>query len=177
MKESIEIPVELREALGKYIEELRIKNNLGFNQLSFKIGMNVRTLNEIINGKMKRIIPYHLKKIAYGLKIDYKDLYKMVDYLEQEDFLELENYKNKYAELEKKYEDLEKKYEDLEKKLKKDNNKVKDIINHGNQVIGFNSTVKFEDNSNKDFNYNISELSFEKLEELKKFIKYLKMSE
>lgn len=169
MKESIEIPVELREALGKYIEELRIKNNLGFNQLSFKIGMNVRTLNEIINGKMKRIIPYHLKKIAYGLKVDYKEFYKMVGYLEQEDFLELENCKKKYYE-------LEKKYEELERKLKEGNNKVKDIINHGNQVVGFNSTVNFE-NKIKDFNYDISELSVEKLEELKKFIKYLKVSE
>lgn len=169
MKESVDIPVELREELGKYIEELRIKNNLGFNQLSFKIGMNVRTLNEIINGKMKRIIPYHLKKIAYGLKIDYKELYRIIGYLDQEDFLELENYKKKNIE-------LEKKCIELEKKLKEDNNKVKDIINHGNQVVGFNSTVKFENNI-KDFDYDISELSTEKLEELKKFIKYLKVSE
>lgn len=161
MRESVEIDEELREALGQYIEELRTKNKLGFNQLASKIGMNVRTLNEIINGKMKRIIPYHLQKIAYGLKIDYKDLYKIIGYLAEEDFLEVEIYK-------KKYEDLKKKYEELEKEG------ARTIVNHGNQTIGANSTIEIQGNQEFKGELDLTGLSVDKIEEVKRFIKFLK---
>lgn len=160
MKDFVEIPEEMRSELGDFIENLRIEKNIGFNQLAVKIGMNVRTLNEIINGKMKRIIPYHLQKIAYGLKIDYKELYKIVGYLNDDDFNEAEELKKKLLECEAKLE-------------------IFNNHNTGSQIIGNNlSNVHIVHHENKlgDEDLDISELSEERLEELKKFIKYLKNS-
>lgn len=78
-----EVREELRQKLGNFIEDLRSKKNFGFNQLALKSGINVRSLNEIIYGKAKRINPFHLQKIAKALNIDYKELYKIVGYLDE----------------------------------------------------------------------------------------------
>lgn len=80
-----EIKEELRKKLGDYIEELRNKKNYGFNQLAIKSGVNVRSLNEIINGKAKKVNPFHLKKIAKALNVDYREFYKMVEYLDADE--------------------------------------------------------------------------------------------
>lgn len=80
-----EIKEELRKKLGDYIEELRNKKNYGFNQLAIKSGVNVRSLNQIINGKAKKVNPFHLKKIAKALNVDYKEFYKIVEYLDEEE--------------------------------------------------------------------------------------------
>ena len=77
----VEIKEELRKKLGDYVEELRNKKNYGFNQLSIKSGVNVKSLNEIINGKAKKVNPFHLKKLAKALNVDYKEFYKIVGYL------------------------------------------------------------------------------------------------
>lgn len=79
-----EVKEELRKVLGDFIEKYRIKRKLGFNQLALKSGVNVRSLNEIIYGKAKRINPFHLQKIAKALNIDYKKLYRIVGYLDEE---------------------------------------------------------------------------------------------
>lgn len=80
-----EIKEELRIKLGNYIEELRNKRNYGFNQLAVKSGVNVKSLNEIINGKAKKVNPFHLKKIAKALNVDYREFYKMVEYLDADE--------------------------------------------------------------------------------------------
>ena len=79
-----EIPEELRIKLGNYIEELRQKRDYGFNQLALKSGVNVKSLNEIIYGKSKKVNPFHLQKIAKALNINYKELYKIVGYLDED---------------------------------------------------------------------------------------------
>ena len=79
-----EVKEELRKILGDFIEKYRIKRKLGFNQLALKSGVNVRSLNEIIYGKAKRVNPFHLQKIAKALNIDYKELYKIVGYLDED---------------------------------------------------------------------------------------------
>lgn len=79
-----EVKEELRKILGDFIEKNRIKRKLGFNQLALKSGVNVRSLNEIIYGKAKRVNPFHLQKIAKALNIDYKELYKIVGYLNED---------------------------------------------------------------------------------------------
>ena len=79
-----EIPEELRIKLGNYIEELRQKRDYGFNQLALKSGVNVKSLNEIIYGKSKKVNPFHLQKIAKALNIDYKELYRIVGYLDED---------------------------------------------------------------------------------------------
>lgn len=80
-----EIKEELRIKLGNYIEELRNKRNYGFNQLAVKSGVNVKSLNEIINGKAKKVNPFHLKKIAKALNVDYREFYKIVEYLDADE--------------------------------------------------------------------------------------------
>lgn len=79
-----EIEEKLRIKLGNYIEELREKKGYTFNQLALKSGVNVKSLNEIKFGKSKKVNPFHLQKIAKALNIDYKELYKIVGYLDED---------------------------------------------------------------------------------------------
>lgn len=83
---TLEIDEETRKKLGKYIDNVREQRQLGFNQLALKSGLNPRTLNEIIKGDSKRTNPFALQKIALALRVDYKDLYKIVGYLSESDF-------------------------------------------------------------------------------------------
>ena len=61
--------------LGNCINYLREEKKLGFNQLAKKSGVNVKTLNDIINGKAKRISPIILIKLATALGTHYKYFY------------------------------------------------------------------------------------------------------
>ena len=80
--------------LGNYINKLREERKLGFNQLAKKSGVNVKTLNDIINGKAKRISPAILIKLATALRIHYKYFYWIVNYLDVgDDIQKLENHK------------------------------------------------------------------------------------
>lgn len=79
-----EIEEKLRIKLGNYIEELREKRGYTFNQLALKSGVNVKSLNEIKFGKSKKVNPFHLQKIAKALNIDYKELYRIVGYLDED---------------------------------------------------------------------------------------------
>lgn len=81
-----EIPEELRQKLAKHLIALKEERELGFNQLALKSGVNVSILNKIFKGTNKRINPYQLKKLAYALRIDFKELYKIVGYLDDDDF-------------------------------------------------------------------------------------------
>ena len=85
MKKSTEVPKELREKLAEYLERIRNKREMGFNQLALKADINVSVLNKIMNGTNKRINPYQLRKLAEALKIDYKALYKIIGYLDEEE--------------------------------------------------------------------------------------------
>lgn len=79
-----EIEEKLRIKLGNYVEELREKKGYTFNQLALKSGVNVKSLNEIKYGKSKKVNPFHLQKLAKALNIDYKELYRIVGYLDEE---------------------------------------------------------------------------------------------
>ena len=82
--------------LGNCINYLREEKKLGFNQLAKKSGVNVKTLNDIINGKAKRISPIILIKLATALETHYKYLYWIVNYLDADDDIQkLENHKVK----------------------------------------------------------------------------------
>lgn len=87
-KEIAEIPEESRKKLGEYLEKIRSDKKVGFNQLALKSNINVKSLNEILYGKSKRTNPFYLQRIALALRIDYKELYKIIGYLSEEDFSE-----------------------------------------------------------------------------------------
>lgn len=86
IKEIAEIPEESRKKLGEYLEKVRLDKKIGFNQLALKSNINVKSLNEILYGKSKRTNPFYLQRIALALRIDYKELYRIVGYLIEEDF-------------------------------------------------------------------------------------------
>lgn len=71
--------------LGLYIDKLRQQRNLGFNQLAKKSGVNVKTLNEIMYGKARRINPTYLIQLAKALRVHYKEFYWIIGYLLPED--------------------------------------------------------------------------------------------
>lgn len=154
------IDEEKRKELGDYLKKVMAEKNIGFNQLSIKTQINIKPLNEILYGRQQKINPFYLQIIAYGLRIDYKELYKIVGYLNDDDFNEAEELKKKLLECETKLE-------------------VFNNHNTGSQIIGNNlSNVHIVHNEKKlgDEDLDISELSEDRLEELKKFIKYLKNS-
>lgn len=151
MNEIGEIPEEKRKKLGDYIENLKLENKFGFNQLALKSGINVRSLNEILYGKGKRINPFSLQRLGLALRIDYKDLYKIVGYLSEDDFKESDNLKLELKNYKIKYEELEKEINDLKSKK------------------SFSS-----ENQDKKNEINLSGLSPERIEELKRYAEFLK---
>lgn len=145
-----EIVEELRIKLGEYINSLREKRKLGFNQLALKSGVNVKSLNEIVYGKAKKVNPFHLQKIARALNTDYKDFYRIVDYLEKDDEVE----------------QLKKEIEELKSNLIIQNNH-----NNGDVVIGKNEKHYY--NSTND-ELDLSGLDERDIEDVKKYIDFLK---
>lgn len=78
------IDEEKRAELGNYIKKIMLEKEVGFNQLSLKSKINIKPLNEILYGRQQKINPFYLQKIALALRIDYRELYKIVSYLEDE---------------------------------------------------------------------------------------------
>lgn len=85
-----EIPIESRKELAKKIDELRNQRELGINQLILRSNLNAKTFYSIMNSVNKKINPYNLIHLSSSLKIDYKELYKIVGYLSEDDFKEAE---------------------------------------------------------------------------------------
>lgn len=79
---------EQRNLLGKFIRKKRLEKELSQGQLAFKTGINNADIHRLEKGDKKKINPYFLKKVAEALKLDYKKLYKMIDYLEKDEPLE-----------------------------------------------------------------------------------------
>ena len=80
-----------RLKLGEFIRKIREQKNLGLNQLAVKISVTSSLLSKLENGSIQKISPFLLKELAEGLKIDYKELYKIIGYLDQNDCLPEEN--------------------------------------------------------------------------------------
>ncbi len=80
------IDKEKRLQLGKFIKEKREEKGFGMNQLAAKISVTNSLIHRLENGQTQKISPFLLKEVASGLRIDYKELYKIVGYLEKEEF-------------------------------------------------------------------------------------------
>lgn len=74
---------EMRIKLGNFLKNKRESKNYGLNQFCMNSNIQTSLYSRLENGKVQKINPYLLKKIAKGLRIDYKELYKIVDYLEE----------------------------------------------------------------------------------------------
>ena len=95
------VPEDKRKKLGQFIKNKRIEKKLGHNQLSVKIDIQKSLLSRLENGLILKINPFMLKKVAAGLDIDYKELYKIIGYLETNDFTIVNNNEIYHEELEK----------------------------------------------------------------------------
>ena len=81
-EQKFEISQSRREELGKYIRKLREDNNLSVIQLSDLTSIAISDIHKIEHGTLGVINPFKLKKLAQTLGVDYKELYRMVKYLE-----------------------------------------------------------------------------------------------
>lgn len=75
-----------REELGNYIKEARknyLPSNIGLNKFAEISGISSSLISKIENGKILKISPFLLQDIADSLDIDYKELYKIVGYLDK----------------------------------------------------------------------------------------------
>jgi phage repressor protein C with HTH and peptisase S24 domain len=75
---------EKLKKLGEYIKKIREEKELGTNQLATKIGLSPSYITRLEKGHIATVHPYLLKSVADGLRIDYKELYKIVAYLDRE---------------------------------------------------------------------------------------------
>ena len=83
------------EELKSIIESARISKGISQRELAKLSGISRSTLNDIINGKIKKIDVDSLKKIAETLDLSLEKLLKIAGYDEFLDFLSLDKYKNK----------------------------------------------------------------------------------
>jgi len=83
-----EVSEEKRIELGTFLKNKRFQKNFGLNQFALKTGVNKSILSRMENGSVLKINPFMLKDIARGLNINYRDLYKIVGYLDEEEVIE-----------------------------------------------------------------------------------------
>ena len=83
------------EELKSIIESARISKGISQRELAKLSGISRSTLNDIINGKIKKIDVDSLKKIAETLDLSLTNLLKVAGYDEFLDYLSLDKYKNK----------------------------------------------------------------------------------
>ncbi|UUV18017.1 helix-turn-helix domain-containing protein [Fusobacteria bacterium ZRK30] len=77
------------KALGIFLKKTRERVKLGTNQLAAKIGISPSYITKLEKGHIATVHPYLLRRVAEGLRIDYKELYKIVDYLDEEEPIEM----------------------------------------------------------------------------------------
>lgn len=156
MNKTSDITKEVLIKLGSYINQLREERGIGFNQLALMSNLNVRTLNDILNGKIKKINPFYLKRIAKVLKIDYRELYKIVGYLDESNFYET----NALEEIEK----LKKELEKYKKQLN-----IESKSNSGHIIVGDGNKINTSYIGNELFR-ELTELNEKEKEKVLKFI-------
>lgn len=83
--EKFSVEEKQRIKLGDLIRKKRNEKKLSQGQLAYKTEINNADIHRIEKGEKKKINPYYLMKIAAALDLDYKDLYKIVGYMEEEE--------------------------------------------------------------------------------------------
>ena len=96
------------------IENARIAKGNFQRKLAKLSGISINTLNDIINGKIKKVDVDSLKKIAETLGLSLTNLLKVAGYDEFLDYLSLDKYKNKST---KDLKEMIEKYKELELEL------------------------------------------------------------
>ena len=111
--------------LKNIIETARINKGISQRELAKLSGISRSTLNDIINGKIKKIDVDSLKKIAETLDLSLTSLLKVAGYDEFLDFLSTDKYKNKST---KDLKETIEKYKEFELKLLDFDKQKRDVI-------------------------------------------------
>lgn len=83
---SFDIPVENRKSVGELIKKIREEKKMTLADISDKSKVGLSDLHKIEYGTKIKINPFQLKAIGIALNIDYKIFYKIVGFLDDEDF-------------------------------------------------------------------------------------------
>ena len=81
------ISIETRKLLGEFIKEKREFLGFGLNQISLKGGISKALWSRLENAKLSKINPFLLQKVGKALNIDYKELYKIVGFLDKNEII------------------------------------------------------------------------------------------
>ena len=106
------------EELKNLIESARETKGISQRELAKLTGISRSTLNDLINGKIKKVDIDDLRKIAETLDMSLQKLLKASGYDEMSLYFHAHKNKDKYADkFSKDLEDIIKKYEDSEREL------------------------------------------------------------
>lgn len=136
------ISLDTRKILGDFIKKKRELSGFGLNQISLKGGISKALWSRLENAKLSKINPFLLQKVGRALNIDYKELYKIVGFLDKNEII-------------------------------KDSFIVQQNSHTGDIIVGNNSTQKVITNTAS--NLDLEGLSPEQIEEVKKYIEFLKV--
>lgn len=81
------ISEEIRVELANFVKKEREKTNLGLNQISIKADVASSIWSRLENAKLSKINPFLLQKVGKALNIDYKELYKIVGFLDKNEII------------------------------------------------------------------------------------------
>jgi len=136
------ISLDTRKILGDFIKKKRELSGFGLNQISLKGGISKALWSRLENAKLSKINPFLLQKVGRALNIDYKELYKIVGFLDKNEII-------------------------------KDSFIVQQNSHTGDIIVGNNSTQKVITNTAS--NLDLVGLSPEQIEEVRKYIEFLKV--
>ncbi|MGL6064854.1 MAG: helix-turn-helix domain-containing protein [Fusobacteriaceae bacterium] len=88
---AFDIPYEKRKHIGEYITKLREEQGIKISHLAALSQLNIADLHKIEYGTKNKINPFQLKAIGKALKVDYKEFYKIVGFLDEDDFIKNKN--------------------------------------------------------------------------------------
>ncbi|MGL4566940.1 MAG: helix-turn-helix domain-containing protein [Fusobacteriaceae bacterium] len=156
---------------GQFLREIRNNKNFSLRQLSIKAGVSHTQIADVEKG-VNFGTKEKLDKILSALKATTNEIEK---------FYKLQNYEKTPSGVIVELKELKKENDNLEQKLQEYENNL--IIHHnhntGNQILGTNMrdvNINVSASKSAPDDLDISELSEDKLQDLKKFIKYLKNS-
>lgn len=136
------ISEKIRVELANFVKKEREKTNLGLNQISIKADVASSIWSRLENAKLSKINPFLLQKVGKALNIDYKELYKIVGFLDKNEII-------------------------------KDSFIVQQNSHTGDIIVGNNSTQKVITSTAS--NLDLEGLNPEQIEEVKKYIEFLKI--
>lgn len=136
------ISEKIRIKLANFVKQKREEINLGLNQISIKADVASSIWSRLENAKLSKINPFLLQKVGKALNIDYKELYKIVGFLDKNEII-------------------------------KDSFIVQRNSHTGNIIVGNNSTQKVVTSTGS--NLDLEGLNHEQIEEVKKYIEFLKV--